>query len=66
MQCLVFSGALTLLFSETLRFGLEFSGALRFCLEFSEALRFGLENCPPETGWTSAAEGVDITLNSKL
>ena len=22
--------------------------------------------CPPETGGTSAAEGVDITLNSKL
>ena len=39
--------------------------ALRFCLVFSEALRFCLENCPPETGATSAAEGVDITLNSK-
>ena len=43
-----------------------FSEALRFCLGFSEALRFCLENCPPETGWTSAAEGVDITLNTAL
>ena len=42
-----------------------FSEALRFCLVFSGALRFCLENCPPETGATSAAEGVDITLNSK-
>ena len=62
--CLEFSGALTLLFSEALRFCLEFSGALT--LLFSETLRFGSENCPPETGWTSAAEGVDITLNTKL
>ena len=49
-----------------LRDSLGFSGALRFCLVFSEALRFCLENCPPETGWTSVAEGVDITLNTKL
>ena len=42
--------------------------ALRFCLVFSEALRSCLESsssssssllCPPETGGTSAAEGVD-------
>ena len=49
--------------------------ALRFCLVFSEALRSCLESssssslsllCPPETGGTSASEGVDITLNTKL
>ena len=52
------------MFSETLRFGLEFSVALT--LLFSETLRSCLENCPPETGLTSVAEGVDITLTPKL
>ena len=64
-----------------LRFCLVFSEALRSCLEssFSSSSSFCLESsssstsslslsllCPPETGGTSAAEGVDITLNPKL